>query len=71
MSLASSLLSNIFQEDKATMTLENPNWGNGVMLKSTLAKMAANVLRKSLKTSNTISGFKTTCIDSTFSLNMC
>ena len=53
------------------MTLENPNWGNGVMLKSTLAKMAANVLRKSLKTSNTISGFKTTCIDSTFSLNMC
>ena len=31
------------------MTLENSNWGNGVMLKSTLAKMAANVLDKALK----------------------
>ena len=27
------------QEDKAAMTLENPNWGNGFMLKSTLAKL--------------------------------
>lgn len=40
------------------MTLENPSWGNGVMLKSTLAKMAANALDKALKPSNIISGFK-------------
>jgi hypothetical protein len=59
------------QEDKAAMTLENPNWGNGVMLKSTLAKMAANALSKALKPSNIISGFKTTSIYSIFSLNMC
>lgn len=48
------------QEDKAAMTLQNPNWGNGIMLKSTLAKMAANALDKALKPSNIISGFKAT-----------
>ena len=48
------------------MTLENPNWGNGVMLKSTLVKMPANALSKALKPSNIISCFKTTCIYSIF-----
>jgi len=47
------------QEDKATMTLENPNWGNGFMLKSTLAEMASNALGKALNSSNVIFGFKT------------
>jgi len=41
------------------MTLENPNWDNGVLLKSTLAKMASNALNKALKPSNVISSFKT------------
>ena len=53
------------------MTLENPNWGNGVMLKSTLVKMPANALSKALKPSNIISCFKTTCIYSIFFINMC
>ena len=59
------------QEDKAATTLENPNWGNGFMLKSTLAKMASNALGKAFNSSNVKSGFKTTCmIYSTLLLNM-
>ena len=48
------------QEDKAAMGLENPNWANGVMLRSTLAGMATNALKKALKPSTILSGFKAT-----------
>jgi len=44
------------------MTLENPNWDNGIILKSTLAKMVANALGKALQSSNITLGFKTTCM---------
>jgi len=71
LSPTSNLLSSIFRKIKATMTLENPNYGNGIMLKLTLAKMTKNTLGKALKPSNIISSFKTTCmIYSTLSWNM-
>lgn len=54
------------EDDKTTMTLESPNWGNGVLLKITLPKMTANALNKVLKPSNIISCFKTTCITQFF-----
>jgi len=37
-----------FQEDKIVMTLKKLYWRNGEMLKSTMAKMATNALRKAL-----------------------
>ena len=50
------------QEDKAAMGLKNPNWANGVMLRSTLAGMVASALNKALKPSTIIAGFKATGI---------
>lgn len=35
------------QEDKASMAMKNPNWTNGIMLRTTLARMVANALKKS------------------------
>lgn len=32
------------QENKASMALKNPNWANGIILRTTLAGMAANSL---------------------------
>jgi len=33
-----------FEENKAIVALENPNWNNGIILKPTLAPMAASAL---------------------------
>ena len=50
------------QEDKASMTLKNPNWANGIILRITLVGKAANALKKTLQSTTIIAGFKATCI---------
>lgn len=48
------------QEDKVSMALKNPNWANGIMLRTTLAGMVANALKKALQSSTIIARFKAT-----------
>ena len=40
------------------MALQNPNWGNDIMLKPTLAQMVASALNRALKPSIVIAGFR-------------
>jgi hypothetical protein len=58
------------QEEKASMAFKNTNWANGVMLKSTLARMATNALNKALKPSTIVAGFKATGVHFNFPLMM-
>lgn len=59
-----------FQEDKAAMALESPNWDYGVMLKPTLAQMMATALDQTLKPSTIVAGFKTSGMCKKGSLNV-